>query len=123
MRKKKRKLVSFVDRKQREKRYDKTKRPSSRAMSFKNGEQRFLAKEILQRYIDDFTKRYNGKDCGIEMFNATIHLDETENNGIVHEHINIVFHSNDNKRGMQHKVSMNKALNQLGFRGNEKLFP
>ena len=89
----------------------------------KNGEQRFLAKEILERYIDDFARRYNGKDYGIEMFNAAIHLDETENNGVVHGHINIVFHSNDNKRGMQHQVSMNKALNQLGFFGNEKTLP
>ena len=89
----------------------------------KNGEQRFLAKEILERYIDNFARRYNGKDYGIEMFNAAIHLDETENNGVVHGHINIVFHSNDNKRGMQHQVSMNKALNQLGFFGNEKTLP
>lgn len=89
----------------------------------KNGGQRFLAKEILERYIDDFARRYNGKDYGIEMFNAAIHLDETENNGVVHGHINIVFHSNDNKRGIQHQVSMNKALNQLGFFGNEKTLP
>ena len=88
-----------------------------------DGKQRFLAKEILQRYIEDFAKRYNGKENGIEMFNATIHLDETENNGVVHGHINIVFHSNDNKRGMQHQVSMNKALNQLGFYGAENTLP
>lgn len=84
-----------------------------------DGKQRLLAKEILQRYIEDFAKRYNGRGFGIEMFNSAIHLDETENNGIVHGHINIVFHSNDNKRGMRHQVSMNKALYQLGFCGDE----
>ena len=87
-----------------------------------DGEQRFLAKEILQRYIEDFAKRYNGRGFGIEMFNASIHLDECGekgNNGVVHGHINIVFHSNDNKRGMQHQVSMNKGLYQLGFCGDE----
>ena len=89
----------------------------------KDGEQRLLAKEILQRYIEDFAKRYNGKDFGVEMFNATIHLDETENNGVIHGHINIVFHSNDNTRGMRHQVSMNRALNQLGFYGDEHTLP
>lgn len=102
-----------------------------------DGEQRFLAKEILQRYIEDFAKRYNGKGFGIEMFNATIHLDECKpikkhgnreyqkygNNGVVHGHINIVFHSTDNSRGMEHQVSMNKALNQLGFYGDKKTLP
>lgn len=89
----------------------------------KDGEQRMLAREILQRYIEDFARRYNGKGFGIEMFNATIHLDETEHNGVIHAHINIVFHSNDNKRGMQHQVSMNRALHQLGFVGDEKTLP
>ena len=84
-----------------------------------DGQQRLLAKEILQRYIEDFAERYNGKEFGIEMFNASIHLDETENNGVVHGHINIVFHSNDNTRGMRHQVSMNRALYQLGFCGDE----
>ena len=84
-----------------------------------DGKQRLLAKEILQRYIEDFARRYNGKEFGIEMFNASVHLDETENNGVVHGHINIVFHSNDNKRGMRHQVSMNRALYQLGFCGDE----
>jgi len=84
-----------------------------------DGKQRLLAKEILQRYIEDFARRYNGKEFGIEMFNSAIHLDETENNGVVHGHINIVFHSNDNTRGMRHQVSMNKALYQLGFCGDE----
>ncbi len=84
-----------------------------------DGKQRLLAKEILQRYIEDFARRYNGKEFGVEMFNSAIHLDETENNGIVHGHINIVFHSNDNTRGMRHQVSMNRALYQLGFCGDE----
>lgn len=102
-----------------------------------NGDQRFLAKEILQRYIEDFAKRYNGREFGIEMFNASIHLDECKptkkhgnkeyqeygNNGVVHGHINIVFHSNNNTRGMRHQVSMNRALNQLGFYGDEKTLP
>lgn len=89
----------------------------------KDGEQRLLAKEILQRYIEDFARRYNGKEFGIEMLNAVVHLDEVENNGVVHGHINIVFHSNDNTRGMRHQVSMNRALNQLGFYGDEKTLP
>ena len=89
----------------------------------KDGEQRLLAKEILQRYIEDFARRYNGKEFGVEMFNAVIHLDETENNGVIHGHINIVFHSNDNTRGMRHQVSMNRALNQLGFYGDEHTLP
>lgn len=88
-----------------------------------DGEQRLLAREILQRYIEDFAERYNGKNFGIEMFNSAIHLDEVENNGVVHGHINIVFHSNNNTRGMQHQVSMNRALNQLGFCGDEKTLP
>ena len=89
----------------------------------KDGEQRLLAKEILQRYIEDFARRYNGKEFGIEMLNAVVHLDEVENNGVVHGHINIVFHSNDNTRGMRHQVSMNRALNQLGFYGDEHTLP
>ena len=89
----------------------------------KDGEQRLLAKEILQRYIEDFARRYNGKEFGVEMFNSAIHLDEVENNGVVHGHINIVFHSNDNTRGMRHQVSMNRALNQLGFYGDEHTLP
>lgn len=85
-----------------------------------NGERKYEAREILQRYVEDFAKRYNGREFGIELANAAIHLCE---NGQVHLHCDLVFHSNDNKRGMRHQVSMNGALKQLGFCGDEKTLP
>ena len=85
-----------------------------------NGERKYEAREILQRYVEDFAKRYNGREFGIELTNAAIHLCE---NGQVHLHCDVVFHSTNNKRGMRHQVSMNGALKQLGFRGDEKTLP
>ena len=85
-----------------------------------DGKRRFEARDILKKYIEDFAERYNGKEHGIEMFNASIHLCE---NGQVHLHCDIIFHSNDNSRGLKHQVAMNKALNQLGFEGTEKDLP
>lgn len=85
-----------------------------------DGKRRFEARDILKEYINDFAKRYNGKAYGIEMFNASIHLCE---NGQVHLHCDIIFHSNYNSRGLTHRVAMNKALNQLGFEGTKTELP
>ena len=85
-----------------------------------NGERKYEIRELLKRYVDDFAKRYNGKGYGIELFNGSIHLCE---NGQVHLHCDIIFHSNDNNRGMKHQVSLNKGLAQLGFCGDNKKLP
>lgn len=82
----------------------------------KDGERKYEAKYILQQYVEDFVKRYNNKENGVELINAALHMCE---NGQVHLHCNVVFHSSDNKRGMRHQVSLNKALEQMGFISDE----
>ena len=86
----------------------------------KDGERKYEAKHILQQYVEDFVRRYNNKENGVELFNASIHMCE---NGQVHLHCDVIFHSSDNKRGLQHQVSMNKALEQMGFIGDEHSLP
>ena len=68
---------------------------------------------ILNEYITTFQER----NPNAYMYLAAIHLDET---GVIHAHLDIVFFSDSYKTGLSRRVSLNRALEDMGFRCDEK---
>lgn len=63
---------------------------------------------ILNEYIATFQER----NPNAYMYLAAIHLDET---GVIHAHLDIVFFSDSYKTGLSRRVSLNRALEDMGF--------
>ena len=71
------------------------------------------ATEALKQYAENFQQR----NPHLRMFNAVIHLDEAT----PHLHIDFVPFATEQKRGLSTRVSLSKALEQQGFKGEGKL--
>lgn len=71
-----------------------------------NGE---IAKTILTEYMNDFIKRNNN----LYVFSAHLHMDEET----PHLHIDFIPYTTGSKRGLETRVSLKKAMEQLGFVG------
>ena len=71
-----------------------------------------LAKEILSQYIDDFLKR----NKNLYVFSAHLHMDEET----PHLHIDFIPYTTGSKRGLETRVSLKKAMEELGFIGKGK---
>lgn len=63
---------------------------------------------ILNEYITTFQER----NPNAYMYLAAMHLDET---GVIHAHLDIVFFSDSYKTGLSRRVSLNRALEDMGF--------
>lgn len=70
------------------------------------------AKKILEEYYAGFVKR----NRTLRVFNAAIHMDEAT----PHIHIDFVPFTTGSKRGLDTRVSLKKALSDLGFNGGTK---
>ena len=70
------------------------------------------ATEALKQYAENFQQR----NTHLRMFNAVIHLDEAT----PHLHIDFVPFATEQKRGLSTRVSLSKALEQQGFKGEGK---
>ena len=66
-----------------------------------------LAKEILSQYMDDFLER----NKNLYVFSAHLHMDEE----ILHLHIDFIPYTTGSKRGLETRVSLKKAMEELGF--------
>lgn len=77
------------------------------------GEKEHIVKEILQRYINDFQKR----NPNFYLYCASVHSDEQ---GVIHAHLDYVPFSDSFNSGLQRRLSMEKALNDMGFYTNEE---
>ena len=70
------------------------------------------AKQLLDEYMRDFEKR----NPNLKVFNAVMHLDEAT----PHLHINFVPVCYGQRQGLSTRVSMKRAIQQMGFSANGK---
>ena len=63
---------------------------------------------ILDEYIYNFQYR----NPNAYLYLSTIHLDEQ---GVIHAHMDVIFYSDSYKTGMSRRVSLNRALEDMGF--------
>lgn len=71
-----------------------------------------VATELLREFAEGFQAR----NPHLRVFNAVIHLDEAT----PHIHIDFVPFATEQKRGLSTRVSLTKALEQQGFKGEGK---
>ena len=71
-----------------------------------------LAAKILDEYIQGFERR----NPTLRMFSAHLHMDEAT----PHLHIDFVPYTTGSKRGLETRVSLKKALAELGFKGGTR---
>ena len=71
-----------------------------------------LAAEILDEYMQDFQRR----NPTLRVFSAYLHMDEAT----PHLHIDFVPYTTGSKRGLETRVSLKKALAELGFKGGTR---
>ncbi|MDE5763820.1 MAG: plasmid recombination protein [Ruminococcus sp.] len=72
-----------------------------------------ICADILKQFAEDFQRR----NPHLRVFNAVIHMDEET----PHLHIDFVPFATEQKRGLSTRVSLTKALEQQGFKGEGKL--
>ena len=71
-----------------------------------------LAAEILDEYMQDFQRR----NPTLRVFSAHLHMDEAT----PHLHIDFIPYTTGSKRGLETRVSLKKALAELGFKGGTR---
>ncbi|MBQ5319832.1 MAG: plasmid recombination protein [Oscillospiraceae bacterium] len=71
-----------------------------------------VATELLRKFAENFQTR----NPHLRVFNAVIHLDEAT----PHIHIDFIPFATEQKRGLSTRVSLTKALEQQGFKGEGK---
>lgn len=76
------------------------------------GEKADVVKAILDEYINGFQAR----NKNVALYLGVIHLDEQ---GTVHAHLDTIFFA-DYSTGLKRRVSLNKALESMGFVSDEK---
>lgn len=77
--------------------------------SSENGQ---LARQILDEYMQSFQQR----NPTLRVFSAHLHMDEAT----PHLHIDFIPFTTGSKRGLETRVSLKKALEELGFAGGTK---
>ena len=71
-----------------------------------------LAAKILNEYMRDFQRR----NPTLRVFSAHLHMDEAT----PHLHIDFIPYTTGSKRGLETRVSLKKALAELGFKGDAR---
>lgn len=71
-----------------------------------------LAAKILDEYMQDFQRR----NLTLRVFSAHLHMDEAT----PHLHIDFIPYTTGSKRGLETRVSLKKALAELGFKGGTR---
>ena len=71
-----------------------------------------LAAKILDEYMRDFQRR----NPTLRVFSAHLHMDEAT----PHLHIDFIPYTTGSKRGLETRVSLKKALAELGFKGGTR---
>ena len=78
-----------------------------------NGERADDIVAILNEYIYNFQDR----NPNAYLYLSTIHLDEQ---GVIHAHMDVIFYSDSYKSGMSRRVSLNRALEDMGFKSDKE---
>ena len=71
-----------------------------------------LAAKILDEYMQDFQRR----NPTLRVFSAHLHMDEAT----PHLHIDFIPYTTGSKRGLETRVSLKRALAELGFKGGTR---
>mgnify|MGYP002613995569 CR=1 FL=1 len=71
-----------------------------------------LAVKVLNEYMQDFQRR----NPTLRVFSAHLHMDEAT----PHLHIDFIPYTTGSKRGLETRVSLKKALAELGFKGGTR---
>ena len=72
------------------------------------GEKEDIIVNILNEYVQNFQSR----NPNAYMYMSAIHLDEQ---GCIHLHTDVIFYSDSYKTGMKRRVSLSRALEDMGF--------
>ena len=72
--------------------------------------------KVATELLREFTEKFQARNPHLRVFNAVIHLDEAT----PHIHIDFVPFATEQKRGLSTRVSLTKALEQQGFKGEGK---
>ncbi len=62
--------------------------------------------------LDEYIYNFQDRNPNAYLYLSTIHLDEQ---GVIHAHLDIIFYSDSYKSGMSRRVSLNRALEDMGF--------
>ncbi|MDE5558403.1 MAG: plasmid recombination protein [Ruminococcus sp.] len=73
--------------------------------------------KVCADILKQFAKNFQRRNPHLRVFNAVIHMDEET----PHLHIDFVPFATEQKRGLSTRVSLTKALEQQGFKGEGKL--
>lgn len=74
--------------------------------------QGYRAAAVLQEFMDTFQRR----NPHLRVFNAVLHMDEST----PHIHVDFIPIATEQKRGLETRVSLKRALLQQGFKGTSK---
>lgn len=72
--------------------------------------------ETAKQLLDEYMREFENRNPNLKVFNAVMHLDETT----PHLHINFVPVCYGQKQGLSTRVSMKRAIQQMGFSANGK---
>lgn len=72
--------------------------------------------ELAKKMLDDYMKNFQERNPNLIVFNAVMHLDEAT----PHLHINFVPVAHNQSRGLETRVSLKKALDEMGIAGTSK---
>ena len=72
--------------------------------------------ELAKKMLDDYMKNFQERNPNLVVFNAVMHLDEAT----PHLHINFVPVAHNQSRGLETRVSLKKALDEMGIAGTSK---
>ncbi|MDD6146446.1 MAG: hypothetical protein PUB43_05350 [Oscillospiraceae bacterium] len=72
--------------------------------------------DIVAAILDEYISGFQARNPNAYLYLGAIHNDEQ---GVIHAHLDIVFYS-DFKTGLHRRVSLNKALEDMGYISDEK---
>ena len=72
--------------------------------------------DVIKVILDDYIKGFQSRNPNVYLYQSCIHSDET---GVIHAHLDIIFFA-DYSTGLKRRVSLNKALESMGFVSYEK---
>ncbi len=73
--------------------------------------------ESVINILDEYIRNFSDRNPNAYMYMSAIHLDECGN---AHAHIDTIFYSDSYTTGLKRRVSLNKALEDMGFETDEK---
>ncbi|MGN0443882.1 MAG: hypothetical protein ACI4F5_04615 [Acutalibacteraceae bacterium] len=71
----------------------------------------------IEAILDEYIKNFQLRNKNAYLYLGSIHKDET---GVIHAHLDVIFYSDSYKTGLSRRVSLNRALADMGYTSDEK---